>query len=81
MSVNFKSQLVGRQLKEVVYLINNEKVPFSFGFNETSFELGSDGSPVLKFSPTSGTIAPNSEVPIEIKFNPSAEKVYLHLSR
>ncbi|ORY39534.1 hypothetical protein BCR33DRAFT_853320, partial [Rhizoclosmatium globosum] len=75
-SVNFRSLLVGRQVKEVVKLINNEAIPFAFSFNETSFELGSDGSPVMKFSPTSGTIGGHSEVPIEIIFTPSAEKIF-----
>lgn len=75
-SINFKSQLVGRRLKETVRLINNESIPFNFGFNETSFELGSNGEPVVQFSPISGTVAPLSDVPIEIVFNPSAEKVF-----
>ncbi|KAI9343132.1 hypothetical protein BDR26DRAFT_917651 [Obelidium mucronatum] len=75
-SVNFKSLLVGRQVKEVVRLVNNEAIPFAFNFNETSFELGGDHIPVMKFSPTSGTIGGHSEVPIEIIFTPSAEKIF-----
>jgi hypothetical protein len=61
-------------MREVVNLVNNENTPFSFFFNETSFDLGKDQIPVLKFSPTQGTIAPRSEIPIEIIFRPSAEK-------
>ncbi|KAJ3142605.1 hypothetical protein HK100_000034 [Physocladia obscura] len=75
-SVNFKSLLVGRQVKEVVKLINNESIPFAFSFNETSFEMGNDQIPVMKFFPTSGTIGGHSEVPIEIMFTPSAEKMF-----
>ncbi|KAJ3408149.1 hypothetical protein HDU80_006663 [Chytriomyces hyalinus] len=75
-SVNFKSLLVGRQVKEVVKLINNEAIPFAFGFNETSFEVGGDQTPVMKFHPTSGTIGGHSEIPIEITFTPSAEKMF-----
>ncbi|KAJ3106206.1 hypothetical protein HDU97_006839 [Phlyctochytrium planicorne] len=75
-SVNFKSLLVGRQVKETVKLINSESMPFAFSFNETSSELGTSGIPVLRFSPSSGTIASHSEVPIEIVFCPSAEKVF-----
>ncbi|KAJ3206444.1 hypothetical protein HDU82_004517 [Entophlyctis luteolus] len=75
-SVNFKSLLVGRQLKEVVNLVNNEMIPFAFSFSETSFELGIDQNPVLKFAPTSGTIGAHSEMPIEITFCPSAEKTF-----
>ncbi|KAJ3115022.1 hypothetical protein HDU96_001327 [Phlyctochytrium bullatum] len=75
-SVNFRSLLVGRQVKECVKLINSEDMPFAFSFNETSSELGTNGVPVLRFSPSSGTIASHSEVPIEIIFCPSAEKVF-----
>ncbi|KAJ3029566.1 UNVERIFIED_CONTAM: hypothetical protein HDU68_011780 [Siphonaria sp. JEL0065] len=75
-SVNFKSLLVGRQVKEIVKLVNNEAIPFAFSFNETSFELGADQVPVMKFSPTAGTIGGHSEVPIEIIFTPSAEKTF-----
>lgn len=75
-SINFKSLLVGRQVKETVNLVNSESIPFAFSFNETSFELGNDSTPVLRFSPVSGTIGAHSEVPIEIGFTPSAEKVF-----
>ncbi|KAJ3332957.1 hypothetical protein HDU76_012454, partial [Blyttiomyces sp. JEL0837] len=75
-SVNFKSVLVGRQVKETVKLINGEAIPFAYNFNETSFELGNDGTPVLNFSPTSGTIGGHSEVTIDILFSPSAEKMF-----
>ncbi|KAJ3416712.1 hypothetical protein HDV05_000542 [Chytridiales sp. JEL 0842] len=75
-SLNFKSLLVGRQVKETVRLINSESIPFAFNFNETSFELGNDGTPVLRFSPTSGTIGGRSEIPIEIIFCPCAEKTF-----
>ncbi|KAI8854495.1 hypothetical protein BC829DRAFT_439199 [Chytridium lagenaria] len=44
-SVNFKSLLVGRQVKEVVKLINSEDMPFAFSFSETSSELGTNGIP------------------------------------
>lgn len=75
-SVNFKSLIVGRQLRETVRLINNEKIPFSFSFSETSFELGADGTPVVKFTPTTGTVGPMSDIPIDITFSPLSEKIY-----
>nr|KAJ3422703.1 hypothetical protein HK105_006819 [Polyrhizophydium stewartii] len=75
-NVNFKSVLVGRQVKEVVHLTNGELVPFAFAFSDTSFELGQQGTPVLRFSPSSGTIGPNSEIPIEIVFSPASEKTF-----
>jgi hypothetical protein len=73
-AINFKSVLINRKVREVVKMINNEGIPFNFSFNETSFELNSDGSPVLSFSPISGIIGPNSEIPIDIIFSPCAEK-------
>ena len=74
--VNFKSVLVGHQVKEIVKLCNDELSSFSFAFNDTSVEMGHEGIPVLRFSPTSGVIAPRSEIPIEILFSPSAEKTF-----
>ncbi|KAJ1558923.1 hypothetical protein HK096_003058, partial [Nowakowskiella sp. JEL0078] len=75
-SINFKSLLVGRQMKEIVKLTNNESIPFAFAFNETSFEMNNEGIPVLKFSPISGTVAPHAEIPIELVFNPATEKIF-----
>lgn len=75
-SLNFKSVLVGRQVKEIVKLVNNEGIPFGFSFSETSFEMNNEGAPVLRFSPTTGTVGSKSEVPIEISFIPSAEKMF-----
>lgn len=74
--VNFKSVLVGRHAKEVVNIVNDELIPFSFNFNDNSTEMGNEGLPVLKFNPTSGTVAPQSESPIEISFSPPSEKLY-----
>ncbi|KAI9203105.1 uncharacterized protein BJ171DRAFT_600257 [Polychytrium aggregatum] len=75
-SVNFKSILVGRQAREVVKLVNNESIPFAFVFNETSFELSPDGTPVLQYSPSSGTVGAHGEVPIDVVFCPSSEKSF-----
>lgn len=75
-NVNFKSLLVGRTLKDTVNLVNNENIPFSFSFSETSFEVGNNNEPVVSFTPKSGTIGPNSSTPIEINFTPSAEKMF-----
>ena len=75
-AVNFKTVLVNRKVKEIVKLINQEATTFNFSFSETSFELNADVSPVLYFTPTSGTIGPHSEIPIEINFSPSAEKSF-----
>ncbi|KAJ3022533.1 hypothetical protein HKX48_005950 [Thoreauomyces humboldtii] len=75
-SLNFKSVLVGRQVKELIKLVNSEAIPFSFTFSETSFEMNNQGAPVLRFAPTTGTVPGNAEVSIEITFVPSAEKIF-----
>src|SRR5690242_7510847 len=75
-SLNFKSVLVRRQVKEVIKLINNESIPFAFTFGETSFEMSHEGAPVLRFSPTTGTVGGKSEQLIEVIFVPSAEKMF-----
>ncbi|KAJ3159463.1 hypothetical protein HDU86_001781 [Geranomyces michiganensis] len=75
-SLNFKSVLVGRSVREMIKLVNSEAVPFNFAFSETSFEMNHHGQPVLQFHPTSGTVGPNSEFPLEISFCPSAEKMF-----
>ncbi|KAI8909684.1 hypothetical protein EDD86DRAFT_206048, partial [Gorgonomyces haynaldii] len=75
-SLNFKAVLVGRQIKETIYVVNDESNAFSFAFSETSVDLGLDGVPVLKFSPTSGTVAPNAKLAIEVVFTPSSEKTF-----
>ncbi|KAI8803400.1 hypothetical protein BJ742DRAFT_498091 [Cladochytrium replicatum] len=74
--INFRSILVGRHSKEIVNLMNMEDVPFSFSFSDMSLEMGTNGDPVLQFSPDSGTISGNGEVPVEIIFTPAAEKLY-----
>ena len=65
-NVNFKSLLVGRTLKDTVNLVNNENIPFSFSFSETSFEVGNNNEPVVSFTPKSGTIGPNSSTPLKL---------------
>ncbi|TPX54724.1 hypothetical protein PhCBS80983_g05802 [Powellomyces hirtus] len=75
-SLNFKSVLVGRSVKEMIKLVNVEAIPFNFTFSETSFEMNHQGQPVLQFHPTSGMVGPNAEFPIEISFCPSAEKMF-----
>ncbi|KAJ3129345.1 hypothetical protein HK098_001757 [Nowakowskiella sp. JEL0407] len=74
--INFKSVLVGRQVKESVKLVNNEKIPFAYSFNETSFDLSNQNVPVLSFHPAKGTIAANGEIIIDILFAPSSEKIF-----
>jgi len=54
--VNFKSVLIGHQVKETIQLVNDESVPFSFGFNDDGGEIVNEELPLLKFNPASGVI-------------------------
>jgi hydrocephalus-inducing protein len=74
--INFKSVLVGRQIKESVKIVNDESISFAYSFNESLLDLGADGMPILKFSPVSGIIGPNSEQEVEVCFTPSSEKLF-----
>lgn len=71
-SLNFKALLVGHQAKDTVRLVNNEHIPFSFQFNEKSFHAEGLGAS-LGVSPVSGTIPPNSSIPVQVTFAPRIE--------
>ncbi|KAL7750642.1 hypothetical protein RI367_003984 [Sorochytrium milnesiophthora] len=75
-SIVFRPVLVGKSVKETVLLTNDEDVAFPFAFSQTQFETDSEGKPVMRFQPSSGTIAPKSELPIEITFQPIAERPF-----
>eukprot|EP01135_Chromosphaera_perkinsii_P007876 Nk52_evm68s1020 gene=Nk52_evmTU68s1020 len=74
-NVNFKALLVDRTAKETVMLINNEEAPFSFVFNESSLQT-EGSSALLQISPMSGTVAANTEIPVNILFTPKGEKEF-----
>ncbi|XJO77830.1 hypothetical protein BDV3_002359 [Batrachochytrium dendrobatidis] len=74
--INFKSVLVGRQVKEIANLINRENVSFSYSFSDISDEIGHQGTPILHVLPNSGIIPACSQVPIQITFAPPSEKSF-----
>ena len=57
-------------------LSNNEHIPFGFNFDRATYETpGGDGKrPVLQFEPSSGTVPPNSSIPVVVTFVPDVEK-------
>jgi len=75
-SVNFGKVLVGSRSRETVMLSNNEHIPFGFNFDRATYEVpGGDGKrPVLAFEPSSGTVPPNSSIPVVVTFVPDVEK-------
>lgn len=74
--VNFKTVMIGRKATEVIKVVNDEKQSFHFAFNAATVEMDSEGVPVLRISPNSGIVEPNSEVKVEVSFLPTTEKFY-----
>eukprot|EP00898_Chlorokybus_atmophyticus_P005824 jgi/Chlat1/6242/Chrsp44S05765 len=81
-NVNFKQILVGAKGKELIHLVNGEHVPFTFSLDRSSYDTGesshptSTTTPLLTFSPSSGTVPPNSSLPIEVLFAPAHERAF-----
>jgi hydrocephalus-inducing protein len=76
-SINFGKVLVGSRSRETVMLSNNEHIPFGFNFDKATFEMpgGVKGAKaVLAFEPSSGTVPPNSSIPVVVTFVPDLEK-------
>jgi hydrocephalus-inducing protein len=74
--INFKSVLVGMQSRETVTLINDENLPFSFSFSDSLIDQNENRAPVMKFTPSSGIVPPNSQLNVEVIFTPTLEKVF-----
>jgi len=79
--VNFGKVLVGAKMEEVLHLINSENIPFTFSVDKSTFEASKDRiestgqQPVVQFSPSEGTVLPNSSLPITVSFKPIYEKL------
>jgi hydrocephalus-inducing protein len=76
-SINFKSVLVGRQLKEFVKIKNLESTPFAFSFDGT----GSEGRIVkrdaaVRFTPSNGVVPAFGDTTITVTFLPQSERSY-----
>ncbi|KAM3920677.1 hydrocephalus-inducing protein homolog [Leptodactylus fuscus] len=68
--LNFRSLLIGQEVRESIYLINSEMKSFSFAIRDSSrFSEGCSHS--LTVRPMEGTIPPQSRVPISVSFTPS----------
>ena len=72
--VNFGQVLLGNEGKEIVNLVNLEKIPFGFSFDKAALR-GDGGKPQLSITPMSGTIPAEGKFPLTIKFSPSDEKL------
>ncbi|KAG8562376.1 hypothetical protein GDO81_015657 [Engystomops pustulosus] len=69
--LNFRSLLIGQEVQETIYLINNEKKSFRFAIRDSS-RFSEGCSQFLTVRPMEGTISPQSRVPICVYLKPSA---------
>ncbi|XP_066439738.1 hydrocephalus-inducing protein homolog isoform X2 [Eleutherodactylus coqui] len=68
--LNFRSLLIGQEVQESIYIINNEDKTFSFTIRDSSrFSEGCSHS--LTVQPMEGMVPPRSRVPICVHFKPS----------
>jgi len=74
--IKFGPLLLGGKNKEVVALINQEHIPFSFSFAKESAKGSPDFGDSLRVSPMTGTVPAGSQVPIEVLFQPKYELNY-----
>ncbi len=64
---NFQSLLLNHKATQTVKLVNKEHLPFAFAFNGRTF--GADEvPPVVKITPSQGTVGPESEMELEVCF-------------
>jgi len=72
---NFNSLLTNHKGTQTVRLVNKEHIPFAFAFNGRTY--GADESPpVVKITPSSGTVGPESDLELQVQFMPKLEKMY-----
>ena len=76
--LDFHSVMLGGQgHNEVIYLENQEHLPFNFHFDKLSLiQLEGTNGAVFDVSPKQGTVAPHGKVAISILFKPQDEVVY-----
>ncbi|CDJ53112.1 hypothetical protein, conserved [Eimeria brunetti] len=69
--INFSPTIVGRTVEEKVLLCNKESIPISFQFDRTHLEAAGTE---LKITPLSGSVPPESFVPVRIQMTPYEQK-------
>jgi len=74
--IKFGPLLLQGKNKEVVKLINQEQIPFSFNFAKESIKGSPDYGDSLRVIPSSGVVPAQSELPLEILFQPKYELTY-----
>jgi hydrocephalus-inducing protein len=74
--IKFGPLLLEGKNREVVNMINQEQIPFSFSFSKESVRGSTEYGDSLKVSPMTGVVPPQSQIPIEIVFGPKFELTY-----
>ena len=73
--ITFKQLLIGKQGREVVHLINQEKQQLTFQFDQTS--CYTEGrSAVVIIEPSTGVLEPDSRMPITLSFQPREQRTH-----
>jgi hydrocephalus-inducing protein len=74
--IKFGPLLLQGKNREVVQLINQEHIPFSFNFSKESVKGSPDFGESLKVNPMSGVVPAGSQLPVEVIFQPKYEVSY-----
>jgi hydrocephalus-inducing protein len=77
-NVNFHKVLTGSRARETLYLYNNEKIPFQFAFDKSSYVSGefTGKHAPLTFEPDSGILNPDQQLAVTMTFCPPAEREF-----
>lgn len=74
--IKFGPLLLEGKNREVVNIINQEHIPFSFSFAKESVKGSTDYGDSLRVSPISGVVPAQSQIPVEVLFQPKYELTY-----
>lgn len=74
--IKFGPLLLEGKNREVVNIINQEQIPFSFNFSKESVKGSTEYGESLRVNPMAGVVPPQSQIPIEILFFPKYELTY-----
>jgi hydrocephalus-inducing protein len=74
--ITFGPLLLEGKNREVVNIINQEEIPFSFNFSKESVKGSPDFGDSLRITPLTGVVPPQGQIPIEVLFQPKYELTY-----
>ncbi|CAM9276269.1 unnamed protein product, partial [Ectocarpus fasciculatus] len=76
--IDFSNCMLGGEGgSEIIYIENDDHLPFNFAFDKTSLlNLEGPSGPIVNIVPKSGIVAPHSKAAIEFLFKPQEEVLY-----